>query len=83
MPVVFGYSRVEDCKNKMNSINDSTVINIDLEILSNEYSIAESIVIGVIWLLIQTVGNCFHLIYLDYFYNSGDPLKWKIVDHVS
>ena len=62
MPVVFAYSRVEDCKNKMNSINDSTVINIDLEILSNEYSIAESIVIGVIWLLIQTVGNCFHLI---------------------
>ena len=55
MPVVFAYSRVEDCKNKMNSINDSTVINIDLEILSNEYSIAESIVIGVIWLLIQAL----------------------------
>ena len=55
----------------------------DFEILSNEYSIAESVIIGIIWFLIQIVGNCLHFIYLDYFYNSGDPMKWRIVDQVS
>ena len=61
----------------------NVVIDMDFEILSNEYSIAESVIIGIIWFLIQIVGNCLHFIYLDYFYNSGDPMKWRIVDQVS
>ena len=67
----------------MNFINNSIVLLMNFEKLSNDYSIAESLVIGILWFLIQTAGNCLHLIYLDYFYNSGDPMKWRIVDHVS
>ena len=67
----------------MNFINNSNVLLMNFEKLSNDYSIAESLVIGILWFLIQTAGNCLQLAYIDYFYNSGDPLKWKIVDHVS
>ena len=55
----------------------------NFEKLSNDYSIAESLVIGILWFLIQTAGNCLQLAFIDYFYNSGDPAKWRIDDHVS
>ena len=43
----------------------------------------ESLVIVFVWIAIETLGNGFLLALMHFYWFGGDPLKWRIVDHVS
>ena len=51
--------------------------------LDNDYTLWKSLVIVFVWVAIETLGNGFLLALMHFYWFGGDPLKWRIVDHVS
>ena len=61
----------------------SANMTIKFEAITNEYETWQTVVIAVIWFVIETIGNGLLLSLIHYYKFGGDPLKWRIVDHVS
>ena len=51
--------------------------------ITNEYETWQTVVIAVVWIVLETIGNGLLLALIHFYKNGGDPLKWRIVDHVS
>ena len=58
-------------------------ITIEFVAITNEYETWQTTVIAVIWIVLETIGNGLLLSLIHYYKFGGDPLKWRIVDHVS
>ena len=58
-------------------------ITIEFVAITNEYETWQTAVIAVIWIVLETIGNGLLLSLIHYYKFGGDPLKWRIVDHVS
>ena len=48
----------------------------------DDYEPWQTAVIALVWLTAETLGNCLVLALIHFYHNGGDPLKWRIVDHV-
>ena len=63
------------------------VINIDtcieFEMPTNEYEIWQTTLIAFVWIALETIGNGLLLALIHFYKYGGDPLKWRVVDHVS
>ena len=64
-------------------MDESSNITIKFEVITNEYETWQTVVIAVIWIILQTIGNGLLLSLIHYYKFGGDPLKRRIVDHVS
>ena len=49
---------------------------------NDNYQHWQTAVIALVWLTAETLGNCLVLALIHFYHNGGDPLKWRIVDHV-
>ena len=58
-------------------------VDIEFEMPTNEYEIWQTIVIAIVWIGLETIGNGLLLALIHFYKNGGDPLKWRVVDHVS
>ena len=58
-------------------------IDIEFEMPINEYEIWQTIVIAFVWIALETIGNGLLVALIHFYKYGGDPLKWRIVDHVS
>ena len=56
---------------------------IEFEMPTNEYEIWQTILIAFVWIALETIGNGLLLALIHFYKYGGDPLKWRIVDHVS
>ena len=65
----------------MEEINIDTCI--EFEMPTNEYEIWQTILIAFVWIALETIGNGLLLALIHFYKYGGDPLKWRIVDHVS
>ena len=65
------------------NMEHSANMTIKFEAITNEYETWQTVAIAVIWFVIETIGNGLLLSLIHYYKFGGDPLKWRIVDHVS
>ena len=65
------------------NMDESSNITIKFEVITNEYETWQTVVIAVIWIILQTIGNGLLLSLIHYYKFGGDPLKQRIVDNVS
>ena len=64
-------------------MGESGNMSIKFEAITNEYETWQTIVIAFVWIVVETIGNGLLLLLIHYYKFGGDPLKWRIVDHVS
>ena len=64
-------------------MDKSSNMTIEFVTITNEYETWQIVVIAVIWIFLETIGNGLLLSLIHYYKFGGDPLKWRIVDHVS
>ena len=64
----------------MEAINNKMI---SFETPVDEYEAWQTATIAIVWMALETIGNGLLLALIHYYNYGGDPLKWRIVDHVS
>ena len=62
---------------------DTSNTTVHFETPTNEYELWQKAIIAFIWMALETIGNGLLLALINFYSYGGDPLKWRIVDHVS
>ena len=62
---------------------DTSNTTVHFETPTNGYELWQKAIIAFIWMALETIGNGLLLALIHFYSYGGDPLKWRIVDHVS